>query len=218
MTDPVKPRRRYDSRRRREQAAETRAAIVGAAAGLFEESGYPSTTMESVAAAAGVALKTVYLAFANKSGLLRAVWDTRLKGDLADAPVAERSWYREVIEEPDPRRILELNARNSRVVKARIARMLRVIRDAAVVDDDGAVLWSLIQSDFYDNQRAVVEAVRRRRGLRTGLDVERGADILWTLNHPDVWLLLVGDRGWEPARFERWLADASCFHLLKGFR
>ena len=34
------------------------------------------TTMEAIAADAGVALKTVYLAFETKSGLLRAVWRT----------------------------------------------------------------------------------------------------------------------------------------------
>jgi hypothetical protein len=53
-----------------------------------------------------VALKTVYLAFATKSGLLRALWDLRLKGDQDQAAVAERPWYREVVEEPDPERQL----------------------------------------------------------------------------------------------------------------
>jgi hypothetical protein len=38
--------------------------------------------------------------------------------------------------------------------------------------------------------------------------------VLWTLNHPDVWLLLVGERGWTPEEFERWFADAACDQLL----
>lgn len=38
---------------------------------LFQARGYPATTMEQVADEAGVALKTVYVAFATKSGLLR---------------------------------------------------------------------------------------------------------------------------------------------------
>ena len=37
--------------------------------------------MEQIAAEAGVALKTVYIGFTTKSGLLRALWDLRLKGD-----------------------------------------------------------------------------------------------------------------------------------------
>jgi AcrR family transcriptional regulator len=80
----------------------TRQAILEAAQRLFERRGYPATTMEQVAAEAGVALKTVYLAFATKSGLLRALWDLRLKGDQAEAAVAERPWYREVVEERTP--------------------------------------------------------------------------------------------------------------------
>ena len=75
-------------------------------------------------------------------------------------------------------------------------------------------LWNLIQTDFYDNQRVIVESLHARQGLRPGLDVARATDILWTLNHPDVWLLLVAERGWSHDRFERWLADSTCAQLL----
>jgi hypothetical protein len=34
--------------------------------------------------------------------------------------------------------------------------------------------------------------------------------LLWTLNHPAVYRLLAGDRGWTPDRFERWLAGIFC--------
>src|SRR4051794_21097383 len=107
MGEPVKPRR-YESPRRREQAAATRRDILDAAERLFERNGYAATTMASIANEAGVALKTVYLAFETKSGLLRALWHLRLRGDDDDRPVAERSWYRAVLEEPDPGRALAL--------------------------------------------------------------------------------------------------------------
>src|SRR3954453_6773443 len=107
MPDPVKPRR-YDSPRRREQAAATRRDILDAAERLFERDGYPATTMAAIAKEASVALKTVYLAFETKSGLLRALWHLRLRGDQDDRPVGERGWYREVLEEPDAGRQLAL--------------------------------------------------------------------------------------------------------------
>jgi hypothetical protein len=44
--------------------------------------------------------------------------------------------------------------------------------------------------------------------------VKRATDILWTLNHPDVWQLLVGERRWSPKQYEHWLADTSCEQLL----
>src|SRR6266508_5959844 len=104
MPSDVKPTRRYDSRRRREQAAGTRRDILEAAQRLFERDGYAATTMAAVAAEAGVALKTVYLGFETKSGLLRALWHLLLRGDEEDAPIPERPWYREVLAEPDPER------------------------------------------------------------------------------------------------------------------
>src|SRR5262245_8236137 len=216
MPDPVKPKRAYHSPWRQEQAAATRTAILRAAQRRFEADGYMLTTMEAVAAEASVALKTVYVAFATKSGLLRAVWDLLLKGDQDEAAVAAREWYLEVLQEPDPAEQLRLNARNSVVVKRRIGGLLAVIRDAAPVDADLAALWELIQRDFHDNQRTIVESIDRKGGLRPGLDVERAADILWTLNHPDVWLLLVGRRHWRPDDYQRWLAETSCAQLLAG--
>jgi AcrR family transcriptional regulator len=214
MAQGVNPRRRYESPRRREQAASTRTQILEAAQKLFERQGYAATTMAAIASEAGVALKTVYLAFDTKSGVLRAVWDTLLRGG-ADIPVAEQPWYREVVDEPDPARQLALNARNARDVKSRIGAVLRVIRDAAPVDSDMHALWTLIQTDFYANQRVIVETLHKRKALRRDLDVTRATDILWMLNHPDTWHLLVDERGWSAEQWERWFAETSCAQLLR---
>jgi hypothetical protein len=61
----------------------------------------------------------------------------------------------------------------------------------------------------------VVESLRCDRALRPGLGADRAADVLWTLNHPDVYRLLVGERGWTPARYERWLGELLCAQLLR---
>jgi AcrR family transcriptional regulator len=214
MTDEVKTSRSYDSSLRARQAADRRLALAVAARDLFVEGGYPGTTMDAVAARANVSLKTVYNAYASKSGLLRAVWDLSLKGDLDDAPIAERSWYTALISEPDPQRQLAMTAENSRVVKTRIGPMLKVIRDAASVDEDLAALWELIQTDFRTNQQAIIESLASKGALRPGLDVERATDLLWMLNHPDVWLLLVDRRGWSPPEWEDWFAETCRQQLL----
>ncbi|HEX9349974.1 MAG TPA: helix-turn-helix domain-containing protein [Gaiellaceae bacterium] len=215
MAARVKSKRRYESPRRRAQAAETRRQMLEGAQRLFEERGYAATTMAAIAVEADVALKTVYVAFESKSGVLRALWNLLLRGDESEAPVAERAWYRKVLDEPDPRRQLRLAARASRAVKERVGAVLGVIRSAATVDAEIAALWSRIQTEFYANQGAIVESLQKKKALRPGLDVARATDILWTLNHPDVWLLLIGERGWTPEQWERWFGDTICEQLLR---
>ena len=214
MAGPRKTRR-YESPQRRAQAAATRAQILEAAGQLFVQQGFTATSMASIAAEAGVALKTVYVAFETKSGVLRSVWNLRLRGDGEDRAVQDRAWYLEVLAEPDPRRRLLLNARNSREVKERVDGLFAVIRDAAPTDVDIRELWGRIQRDFHENQAAIVRGLDDVGALRTGLDVDRATDVLWTLNHPDVWLLLAGERHWTPESYEQWLAETTCTELLR---
>jgi AcrR family transcriptional regulator len=202
MAERVKRRRSYNSPRRREQAAETRRQILDAAQQRFERDGYAATSMAAIAAAAGVSLKTLYLAFETKSGLLRALWHLLLRGES------------DSIQEADPERQLRLNARNSRIVKVRAGAMLEVIRSAASGDPDIGALWSRIQAQFHDNQRAVVQSIADKGALAAGLDVAGATDVLWALNHPYVYQLLVGERGWTPAQYESWLGDATSAELL----
>jgi hypothetical protein len=89
-----------------------------------------------------------------------------------------------------------------------------VIRDATAVDEDGAALWALINTEFHRTLQDIVKSIAKRKGLRAGLTVTKATDIMWTLNHGDVWLLLHDERGWSPAEFERWLGDSLVTALL----
>ncbi len=215
MSEPVKRPRRYTSELRSEQAANTRQKILKAAQELFERDGYATTSMAAVAATAGVSLKTVYLAFETKSGLLRALWHQLLRGQRDSAPVAEQSWYQAVLDEPDPERQLRLNMRNSLTVKTRAGTMLEVIRSAASADPEIGSLWARIQTEFHDNQRAVVQSIADKQALAANLDVRSATDILWALNHPNLYTLLARERGWTPQRYERWAGDLICSQILR---
>jgi AcrR family transcriptional regulator len=80
-----------------------RAAIVDAARRAFLENGYASTSMDRIAAAAGVSIKTVYRHFEDKDDLFSAVMqaacspDGALEGledDVEErAPSPERPWF-----------------------------------------------------------------------------------------------------------------------------
>jgi TetR/AcrR family transcriptional regulator, regulator of cefoperazone and chloramphenicol sensitivity len=65
-------RRPYHSPTRQRQAEDTRRRILDAARALFREAGYAGTTLDAIAAAAGVSPKTVS-AFGSKRGLLAAL-------------------------------------------------------------------------------------------------------------------------------------------------
>jgi AcrR family transcriptional regulator len=214
MAEPVNPRRRYHSPLRVEQAAATRRGVLEAAQRLFERDGYSATSMAAIAAEANVSLKTVYVAFETKSGLLLALWHLLLRGDEEPVPVGDRPWFRAVLDEPDPARQLRLNVRNAKLVRARLGPLLQVVRRAASADPEVDELWTRIQADFYDNQRSVVVVLHEKKALRPGLDVAHATDILWTLNHPDLYWLLVNERGWTPDQHEEWLADLLCGQLL----
>src|SRR3954469_7352962 len=122
MPHGVKPRA-YDSPRRREQAAATRELILDAAKRLFEEGGYAATSVGAVAAEAGVAPRTVFLAFETKANLLRAVWHRVLRGERDDIPIPDQPWYQAVLAEPDPERQLRLGAGSAVGVKRRAGRI-----------------------------------------------------------------------------------------------
>ncbi len=214
MSQPIKRTRRYESPRRAAQAAATRRQILESAGKLFERDGYEATTVAAIAADAGVALKTVYVAFETKSGLVRALWNLRLRGDDEELTVQDRAWSREVLDERDAARKLRLAARNSRAVKERVGGLFDVIRGGATTDPEIRALWSRIESEFHANQRMIVETIDATDALRPGLDVNRAADLLWTLNHPDLWRLLVRERGWTPDEFEQWLGDTAIAQLL----
>src|ERR1700747_1540117 len=92
---PVK-RRAYRSGIRRGDAP---TLVCEAASRLFSPKGYLATSIEDIAAEAGVARPTVFSAVGPKPVILRAVVDQALAGDDAPIPIAERPWWREAVEE-----------------------------------------------------------------------------------------------------------------------
>jgi hypothetical protein len=92
---------------------------------------------------------------------------------------------------------------DSRRRQAQAAKTRRAILEAAQVlfERDGHVATTM-------------EAIAAHDGLRPGVDVGRATDILWTLNHPHVWALLVDERGWTPDDFESWFAAVTSEQIL----
>ena len=108
------------------------ALICAAAYRLFSDKGYLATSIEDIAAEAGVARPTIFTAVGPKSTILRLVVDQALAGDDAPVPIAQRPWWREAIDEPDAVRSIQLHARNMCLINQRAAPVLRAPRDRRV--------------------------------------------------------------------------------------
>jgi AcrR family transcriptional regulator len=203
VTETVKPR-----------AARTRATrrrIVDAAAELFIERGYGVTTLEQIAARAGVAVQTVYFHFGNKRTVLKEAVDVAAVGDDEQVALLERPWMEELRAEPDPRRVVALWVANGRSIYARIGPIMAVVRDAAVSDPDMAAQWATNEAQRATAFRVLAELLDRRGALNR--PVEEAVDVLCALLGPEVYGVLTG-RGWSPAQWERFTAESITAALL----
>src|SRR5512141_215582 len=103
--------RKYDSRRRQAQAEQTRRHILEAAYREFQEGGYAGTTMQAVAARAGVGLQTIYAIFENKPRLLVMLFNAYSAAPAEEkVPMPERTGPQAVGRERDQRRQLQMFA------------------------------------------------------------------------------------------------------------
>jgi AcrR family transcriptional regulator len=203
----VKPRR-YDATSRQEAAARTRHAILAAAQRLLVERGYAGLAMKDVAAAAEVALDTVYATVGTKPALVRTLIEAAISGTDDAVPAEERDYVRAIRAAATAAEKLRLYAAAVARIHVRLAPLQRRLVEAAPAHPDLAALWQEIASRRAANMRLFAKDLAATGALRKDLTVEEIADILWSTNAPEIYGLLVLDRGWSPARFEEFLADA----------
>jgi AcrR family transcriptional regulator len=213
MAKQVK-RRRYDASGRRAAAAATQARILAAARTLFGVRGYPGTKMEDVAAAAGVALDTVYASVGTKAKLFRLLVETAISGGDRPIPAERRQYVLAIKEEADPARKLEMYARAMAAIQGRLAPLVVTLRAAASAHEDLAGLWRRISNRRARNMRKLVADVARAGALRPGLVLGEAGDVVWAMTSSDLYLLLVGERGWSSEAYSRWLGDELRRYLL----
>ena len=208
MDETVKTRRTYDNRGRAEQARRTRRRVLAAAHDLLLESGYRATTMSQIAVAAGVSVETVYKAFGTKAALVKEVYDVALVGDDEPVPLRERPEMQALIADPDPAGKLRRYAAVARTLGQRIGPLVSVLlAGARSGDPDLEALAETTDRERLAGVTALVGHLDESGGLRPGLDPDRARDAIWTLISPDVYRMLVVERGWSHDDYERWLAD-----------
>lgn len=200
-------RRSYVSPVRQQRAAQTRNGVVDAARVLFVGTGYAATSVEDIAAAAGVGRRTVYDIFGSKRGVLFAILERLAPGDQSRfrADLAEAAGQ--------PRVQLQLAVEFTCTLYQRGADVLLMVHAAAGADPDLAALDREGERRRLAGQRGTIQDWHRRGMLRADLSTSQAADVFWAMTSPAVYRLLVIERGWSTRRFADWLVD-ELYHQL----
>ncbi|HEX9993826.1 MAG TPA: helix-turn-helix domain-containing protein [Acidimicrobiales bacterium] len=191
-----------------------RAAVVEAARALFTERGYGATTVEAISARSDVPPATVYRLFSSKRGILKALLDVSIAGDDEAVPLADRPPVRSLLADPDPRNRVAGFVAVAAQVNSRTAPIYRILVSAAASDPDAATVLDDLTRERQQGQGRLARSLARAGALRPGLRERDAGDIVHALMSPEVYGLLVVDRGWPPERYERWLTDTLVDQLL----
>ncbi|MEV4318845.1 helix-turn-helix domain-containing protein [Actinocrispum sp. NPDC049592] len=199
---------------RSEKARETRLRMLEAAKQLFGQSGYASTKIEAIAREAGVAVQTIYFTFGNKRAILKELLDLAVAGDAEPIPTLERPWVREALTAaPDEQ--LRIQVAASREIYGRVAPVLEIVRGAAAADPEVAELWRINRDQRHTVQAHLVTALAAKGALRETLTLTRAIDIAYSLLSPEIYQLLVFERGWPAQEWEAFTLRALICELLE---
>ena len=214
MTSGDEGERSSDGKRGQARSRLARAAIVDAARSLFLERGYGATTIEAISARSDVPPATVYRLFSSKRGILKALLDVSIVGDDEAVPLAERPHTRSLLADPDPSKQLAGFVGITAQVNARTAPIYRILVSAASSDPDAAALLDELTRQRHEGQRLIARSLARAGALRPKLRERDAADVIHALMSPEVYGLLVVDRGWRSERYEQWLTGILIDQLL----
>lgn len=208
-------KRVYTSPLRLGHARTTRSAIIEAAWRLFAERGYVATSVDEIAAAAGVSRATVFNSVGGKPLLLKLAFDVAIVGDEQPISLPERASSRAIRAEPDPRAYLAGYARLVAETGQRVAPIAEAVRGAAGADPDARRLWEThLTQRRHGAANVVADLLAKGARLRPDLRADTAADLVWVLNDPGLYQQLVLRAGWTPKRFEKWLASTFERELL----
>lgn len=211
-------KRRYESSHRQAQAAQTRAAVLAAAAELFVDPGYAATPLTAVAARAGVAVQTVYKAFGSKQALLSSLVDVVIAGDDEPVPLPRRQFVADIAALTDVRDKLARYAVHLAQVHERQAQVMLAVASAATADTDAAAIWRKNVEERRQGMAAFAADLVATGQLRPGLTADAVADVLWLAMDVRSYDWLVRQRGWTVEQFREWYVDSVAGALLPAQR
>lgn len=196
-----------------ERGRKTRARVVDSSTTLFCEQGYLDTTMAAIAAAADVAVQTLYLAFGSKVAILTAAHDTAVVGDDEPTALLDRAWANDVRDDLDGPRALRIVITNTLAVVDRVAPLYYVIQTAAAEAEVGNLL-ARIKDQRLATMRALAAELATKDGFAPALSADEAADLLYAAVSNELHQMLVIERHWTKDAWERWAYESVAFRIF----
>ncbi|MGD1172926.1 TetR/AcrR family transcriptional regulator [Mycobacterium seoulense] len=187
--------------------------MLAAARRRFLAQGYAATTIGEIARDAGVSVETVYKAFSTKAGVLKALFDVSVAGDDEPIPMVERDVIQNVANATEAVDKLELYAKHLAASMPRSAPVQLLARDGAASSPDAANVWKQIRDETLTGMTMFASDLASTGQLR--VSAREARDILWTYHAPELYELLVLERGWSATRYGKFIAQAWIDALLE---
>ena len=162
----------------------------------------------------GVALDTVYAAVGRKPLLVRLLVETAISSTDQAVPAEQRAYVQRIQAATTARDKLAIYAAAVVDIQGRLAPIIRALEAAAASEPELATIWREISERRARNTKLFATDLIKTGEVRAELAVDRVADVVWAMNGPELYTLLVEQRGWSPGALEAWLADAWARLLL----
>ncbi len=189
----------------------TRGKIVAAAHDLFLRRGYFPTTMRAIADTAGVAEKTLYLAFSNKPALLDAVIDAALSDAQQRTSPSKRD---QGTSSDDAVQTLRAFAQTAASIMEHTARVLAIAEAAATMDPELALLRDRGHAAMRQRFEGIAADLNARGALAPDLSEPDAASTIYAVANDAVYLRLIDGYGWSSQQFAHWLERVLTAALL----
>lgn len=186
--------------------------VIAEARSQFLQFGYSATTVSAIARAARVSTQQIYKTFGNKAGLVKAVFDVAIAGDDEPVAVLERAALSRVRNESDPYAKLRLYADFVADTAPRHVPIQLLVRAAAGTDAEAAAVWEQLGRERLHGMNLLARDLVG--SLRADVTIDDAQDVLWAQNSPELWDLLVTQRGWSPRQFAQHLGQTLIHALL----
>jgi len=210
-TKGVKATRSYDATRRRALAEERHNAMLDIARRAFLDAGYAATTVDTIAASAGVSPATIYKTYGGKVGLIRAICERALAGD---GPVPAQTRSDALRDSADPYAVVAAWGELAAEVSPRVSPVVLLLRAAAATDAEAANALAEIENSHLTRMADNARFLTRSDFLKEGVSVGEARDVLWFCSSPETYELLIVKRKWTRKQFAEFLTNTMAAALL----